>query len=129
MQRWRPWLRSERGDERAITAVSARLEDRDKYVRHAAVEAMAQIAEKGDAHAITARGLGIHSRRLSNPTATGPAIRRPQGQESATAPVARATRLMQQNGCLFRADFNKDSMGPIKRTRAAEETAEAMDVL
>ena len=34
--------------------MSARLEDRDENVRRAAVEALANVAEEGDQHAITA---------------------------------------------------------------------------
>ena len=45
---------AEKGDEHAITAVSARLEDNGWHVRYAAVEALAQIANKGDERAITA---------------------------------------------------------------------------
>ena len=37
-----------KGDEKAIAAVTTRLEDRDCWVRGAAVVALGQIAAKGD---------------------------------------------------------------------------------
>ena len=42
----------EKGDERAIAAVSARLEDGDSAVRSAALEALVELAEKGDPHGV-----------------------------------------------------------------------------
>ena len=43
-----------KGNADAITAVAARLEDVDEYVRAAAVKALGKIAEKGNAGVITA---------------------------------------------------------------------------
>ncbi len=39
---------AEKGDQQAIVAVSARLEDGDQAVRCAAVTALSRLAEKGD---------------------------------------------------------------------------------
>ena len=56
---------SEKGDQQAITAMSARLEHEYKDVRSAAVGALGQIGEKGDQQAIAACRPRLAPRLLS----------------------------------------------------------------